>query len=41
VRAFPEEFIGDDGRSITKQFREYALPLLGPEPFPRYGRFVD
>ena len=40
VRAFPEEFIGEDGRSTTTQFRDYALPMLGPAPFPRYGRFV-
>lgn len=41
VRPFPEEFIGADGRSITDAFRAYALPLLGPDPFPVYGRLVD
>jgi 6-phosphofructokinase 1 len=41
VRAFPEEFIAADGRSITARFRDYALPLLGPEPFPRYGRLLE
>jgi 6-phosphofructokinase 1 len=41
VRPFPEDFIGADGRSVTDAFRDYALPLLGPEPFPVYGRFID
>jgi 6-phosphofructokinase len=41
VRPFPEAFIGADGRSITDAFRDYALPLLGPDPFPVYGRLVD
>ena len=40
VRAVPEEFIGADGRSATDAFRRYALPLLGPEPFPTYGRLL-
>jgi 6-phosphofructokinase len=39
VRTLPHEFIGSDGRSITAAFRAYALPLLGPKPFPEYGRF--
>jgi ATP-dependent phosphofructokinase / diphosphate-dependent phosphofructokinase len=38
VRALPDEFIGDDGRLVTAAFRAYALPLLGPDPFPPYGR---
>ncbi|MER3438986.1 MAG: phosphofructokinase, partial [Chloroflexota bacterium] len=41
VRPFPPEFLGSDGRSIMSAFRRYALPLLGPEPFPRYGRLLD
>ncbi|MEA2595878.1 MAG: ATP-dependent phosphofructokinase / diphosphate-dependent phosphofructokinase [Thermomicrobiales bacterium] len=41
VRAFPEPFIGADGRSVTAAFRDYALPLLGPDPFPSYGRLLD
>jgi 6-phosphofructokinase len=41
VRPFPEEFIGGDGRSVTAAFLTYALPLLGPEPFPAYGRLID
>lgn len=41
VRPFPEEFIGADGRSVTDTFRDYALPLLGPNPVPRYGRLID
>ncbi|MEA2513868.1 MAG: hypothetical protein QOJ59_3355, partial [Thermomicrobiales bacterium] len=38
---FPEPFIGADGRSVTAAFRDYALPLLGPDPFPIYGRLLD
>ncbi len=38
VRTLPDEFIGDDGHSITDAFRAYALPLLGREPFPPYVR---
>jgi 6-phosphofructokinase 1 len=38
VRVLPDEFIGDDRRSVTAAFRAYALPLLGPVPFPTYGR---
>jgi len=41
VRPFPEDFIGTDGRSVTDAFRDYALPLLGPDPFPVYGRLID
>jgi 6-phosphofructokinase len=38
-RLLPDEFIGDDGRSVTAAFRRYALPLLGA-PLPAYGRFA-
>ncbi|MGH2534707.1 MAG: diphosphate--fructose-6-phosphate 1-phosphotransferase [Thermomicrobiales bacterium] len=38
VRALPDDFIGDDSRSVTPAFRDYALPLLGPDPFPPYTR---
>ncbi|HEY8448374.1 MAG TPA: diphosphate--fructose-6-phosphate 1-phosphotransferase [Thermomicrobiales bacterium] len=41
VRPFPAEFIGADRRSVTDDFRRYALPLLGPNPFPAYGRLLD
>lgn len=41
VRPFPKEFLGAGGRSITPAFRRYALPLLGPDPFPRYSRLLD
>jgi 6-phosphofructokinase len=41
VRPFPDAFIGDDGRSVTDAFRDYALPMLGPNPFPVYGRFTS
>ena len=38
ARPVPPAFIGADGASVTDAFRRYARPLLGPEPFPRYGR---
>lgn len=38
VRVLPDEFISPDGLGVTAAFREYALPLLGPHPFPPYGR---
>jgi 6-phosphofructokinase 1 len=40
VRFLPDEFIGPDGISVTDEFRRYALPLLGPHPFPAYGRIL-
>jgi 6-phosphofructokinase 1 len=39
VRRLPDAFIAADGRGVTDAFRSWALPLLGPEPFPPYGRF--
>jgi 6-phosphofructokinase len=39
VRTLPSNFIGQDNRSVTTAFRDYALPLLGPDAFPRYVRF--
>jgi 6-phosphofructokinase 1 len=41
VRPFPAPFIGAGGRSVTDAYRDYALPLLGPDPFPPYGRLLD
>ncbi|HYH13457.1 MAG TPA: diphosphate--fructose-6-phosphate 1-phosphotransferase [Thermomicrobiales bacterium] len=38
VRVLDEAFIGGDGHSVTQAFLDYALPLLGPEPFPPYAR---
>lgn len=38
VRHLPDEFIAPNGRGVTAAFRRYALPLLGPDPFPPYGR---
>lgn len=38
VRHLPDEFIAPDGRGVTDAFRRYALPLLGPDPFPPFGR---
>jgi 6-phosphofructokinase 1 len=40
VRFLPDDFIGPDGASICDAFRRYALPLLGPKPFPVYGRLA-
>ena len=36
VRTLDDAFIGDDGHSVTEAFFDYALPLLGPDPFPPY-----
>ncbi|MBA3377924.1 MAG: diphosphate--fructose-6-phosphate 1-phosphotransferase [Chloroflexia bacterium] len=41
VRHLPGEFIADNGMGVTDAFRRYAMPLLGPDPFPRYGRFEN
>ncbi|MGI8976115.1 MAG: diphosphate--fructose-6-phosphate 1-phosphotransferase, partial [Thermomicrobiales bacterium] len=38
VRLLDDAFIGVDGHSVTDAFHDYALPLLGPDPFPPYGR---
>jgi 6-phosphofructokinase 1 len=38
VRVLDDAFIGDDGISVTPAFFDYALPLLGPDPFPPYTR---
>ncbi|MGH2442310.1 MAG: 6-phosphofructokinase [Chloroflexota bacterium] len=37
-RLLPTEFLMPAGRGVTDAFREYALPLLGPEGLPRYAR---
>lgn len=34
----PDTFLTEDGRMTTAAFRRYALPLLGPDPFPHYER---
>jgi ATP-dependent phosphofructokinase / diphosphate-dependent phosphofructokinase len=39
-RLLPDEFIGPDGRSVTRAFRDYALPLIGGALEP-YGRLED
>ena len=41
VRSLPDAFIRPDGHGVTDAFRAYALPLLGPDPFPPYGRLRD
>lgn len=33
-RLLPREFLDEAGTGISDAFREYALPLLGPNPFP-------
>lgn len=38
VRLLDDAFIGEDGHSTTQAFLDYALPLLGPDPFPPYAR---
>jgi ATP-dependent phosphofructokinase / diphosphate-dependent phosphofructokinase len=38
VRLLDDGFIGEDGHSVTTSFLDYALPLLGPDPFPPYIR---
>jgi 6-phosphofructokinase 1 len=35
-RLLPDEFLTHDGRGVSDAFREYAMPLLGPDPLPRY-----
>jgi ATP-dependent phosphofructokinase / diphosphate-dependent phosphofructokinase len=37
----PDHFLTTDGRMTTSAFRDYALPLLGPDPLPHYARFTD
>jgi 6-phosphofructokinase 1 len=41
VRHLPDEYIRPDGRGVTDAFRHYALPLLGPKPFPPIGRLAQ
>jgi 6-phosphofructokinase 1 len=41
VRHLPDDFIAASGTGITDAFRAYALPLLGPDPFPGYTRLQD
>jgi 6-phosphofructokinase 1 len=38
ARPLDADFIAPDGRDTTAAFRDYALPLLGPEPFLPYAR---
>lgn len=40
TRALPNEFIDPSGWTVTAAFRRYALPLLGPDPFPVYDRLA-
>jgi 6-phosphofructokinase len=36
----PDSFLTSDGRGTTDDFRRYAMPLLGADPFPRYARLT-
>ncbi|MDP9358054.1 MAG: diphosphate--fructose-6-phosphate 1-phosphotransferase [Chloroflexota bacterium] len=38
IRPFPDAFIDETPRAPSAAFRAYALPLLGPDPFPSYAR---
>jgi 6-phosphofructokinase 1 len=38
VRPLDNRFIAPSGRATTDAFREYALPMLGDDPFPAYFR---
>jgi 6-phosphofructokinase 1 len=38
VRTFPDGFMAPGGRAPSDSYRAYALPLLGPDPFPVYAR---
>ncbi|MBV9278661.1 MAG: diphosphate--fructose-6-phosphate 1-phosphotransferase, partial [Chloroflexi bacterium] len=37
-KLLPPGYLTADGRQTTEGFRAYALPLLGPDPFPHYVR---
>jgi hypothetical protein len=38
VKVLPEEFVTAGGSSVATAFRQWAMPLLGPSPFPEYER---
>ncbi|MBX3070999.1 MAG: diphosphate--fructose-6-phosphate 1-phosphotransferase [Thermomicrobiales bacterium] len=38
ARVLEDGYIGADGHSVTDEFRAFALPLLGENPFPAYLR---
>jgi 6-phosphofructokinase 1 len=38
ARAFPDGFLAPGGRAPSDSYRAYAVPLLGPDPFPVYAR---
>ena len=40
VRRLPDAYLRADGHGVTDAFRAWALPLLGPAPFPPYGRLA-
>jgi hypothetical protein len=38
VRSLPQAYFDDRKLAPTEAFAAYALPLLGPDPFPPYAR---
>src|SRR5579884_305735 len=34
VRTLPDDFLAEDRTQVSSAFRDYAMPLLGPDPFP-------
>ena len=38
VRAFPDGFMASGNRGISDSYRNWAGPLLGPDPFPAYAQ---
>ncbi len=39
VRAMPPEYLGDSAGQVTREYLEYASPLIG-EPLPSYARLI-
>jgi 6-phosphofructokinase len=37
-RLLPRDFLDPSGMGISEAFRSYAMPLLGPDPFPDYTK---
>jgi 6-phosphofructokinase len=40
VRQLPDGYIDASGHGVTPAFRTWAMPLLGADPFPAYGRLA-
>lgn len=39
-RLLPDAFIAPSGTGVTEAFHRYAMPLLGPDPLPKYVRLL-